>query len=333
MITSDNFDDLLGAFALDAVDADEAAAVEAFLAAHPERERDVERLRAAAAWYGASQTETPPPSLRASIMARLRPRSSTRASHPSPGVAAHDAAAQLLRDVTHRVDDATAHTGTVNGLDIHDLVAHLTAMESVVAEWSGHPTHPQLTGHDIEQRTAEAVSEFSATSLGDLLDEWERAAAVVRDAGTQVESLPWYGSLRSASEVLTFRAFETWTHAGDIAVALGAPRPALPGHAFATMADVSMALMPLCLSARGSTRPGASARIVLTGPGGGEHLIALAPGEEPAPDPSVTVEASMFDWCVRVADRCEASEMAVRIEGDAALGRELLAAASAFATL
>jgi uncharacterized protein (TIGR03083 family) len=333
MITPETFDELVGAFALDAIDADEAAAIEEFLAAYPERAREVERLRAAAAWYGASQTETPPPALREAIMRRAQARSSGNASGSVPAVDAHDAAAQLLRDVAHRVDDTAAHLVTVNGLDVHDLVAHLAAMESLVAEWAGQPTLPELTGQDFEDRTAEAVARFEGVPLAEVLDEWERAAGVVRAAGTRAEPLRWFGSSRPASDVLTFRAFETWTHAGDIAVALGAPRPSLPGHAFATMATAAMGLMQHCLAARGAARPGQSARLVLTGPGGGDFVIPLAPGEEPAAQPSVTIQASVFDWCVRVADRCEPGAMTVSFDGDEALGRELVAAASAFATL
>src|SRR5438270_10119457 len=37
-----------------------------------------------------------------------------------------------------------------------------------------------------------------------------------------------------------YRAFETWIHAGDIAVAIGRERPALPDAAFAVMAKASM---------------------------------------------------------------------------------------------
>ena len=169
--------------------------------------------------------------------------------------------------------------------------------------------------------------------LDDVLDEWERAVATVRAAGSRIEPLRWFGSPRPASQVLTYRAFETWTHAGDIAVALGRPRPSLPGSALATMAAESMALLPHCMGARGTARPGTSARLVLTGPGGGEFLVALAPGEEPCATPAVTLEATVFDWCLRVADRCDDAAMPLRFDGDEAIGRELVAAASAFATL
>src|SRR5207302_216332 len=162
----DAFDDLLGAYALDALDAAEAAAVEEFLAVHPEREGEIERLRAAAAWYGASETEAPPPRLRAAILRRLQPRVAV------PGLAAHEAATALR---------ATASRG---------------------------------------------------------------------------EPMHFFGSDRSASDLLCYRAFETWIHAGDIVVARGGDRPGLPPAAFGVMAEASMALLPGCMAVRHLTRPG-----------------------------------------------------------------------------
>ena len=54
-------DELLGAYALDGVDADEAVAVEEYLARAPHVAHEVARLRNAAAWIGATEALTPPP--------------------------------------------------------------------------------------------------------------------------------------------------------------------------------------------------------------------------------------------------------------------------------
>ena len=55
------FEDLVGAYALDACSDDEVAAVDAYVDAHPDACAEVEHLRAAAAWIGASGSLTPPP--------------------------------------------------------------------------------------------------------------------------------------------------------------------------------------------------------------------------------------------------------------------------------
>jgi uncharacterized protein (TIGR03083 family) len=328
MITPDTFDDLVGAYALDAVDGDEAAAIEEFLAAHPEREDEVERLRAAAAWYGASETEAPPLRLREAIFRRLSPRRPTL-----PGLVAHEAAAQLLREVVAAVEPADTTIVTENGLDVHDLVAHLVALESLVAEWAGEPTEPALTGQDIEGRSAEASAHFADASLGELQGRWDDAARAVRNAATRGEPMKFFGGDRRPSDLLAYRAFETWIHAGDIVVARGGDRPGLPADAFAVMAKASMALVPACLAVRQTARPGESARIVLSGPGGGDFLVPLAVGEEPAAAPSVSVRTNVFEWCMRVGERIAPDDVTVEYEGDVELGREIIAAACTFATL
>jgi uncharacterized protein (TIGR03083 family) len=325
----DEFDEILGAYALDAVDADEALAVEQYLRDHPEREHEVERLRAAAAWYGASETESPPAALREAIFRRLPARPVTVA-----GLIPHRAAGQLLHDVVGSLEAADETTVTINGLDVHDLVAHLVALESLVAEWAGWTTEPELSGQDIEGRTAEACAALAGASLAELQTEWDKAAAAVRAAASRGEPLPFFGELRSASDLLSYRAFETWIHAGDIEVARGGVRPPLPRDAFAVMATASMGLIPACMTIRDVARPGESARIVISGTDEPlDFLVPLSLGDEPAAEPSVVVRTNVFDWCVRIGDRIEPDAMAVELGGDVDLGRELLAAANSFATL
>jgi anti-sigma factor RsiW len=64
---------LLGAYALDACDADEAAAVESLLARRPDLAREAERLANAAAWIGAAEALEAPSSMRDSVLTRARP--------------------------------------------------------------------------------------------------------------------------------------------------------------------------------------------------------------------------------------------------------------------
>jgi len=52
-----------------------------------------------------------------------------------------------------------------------------------------------------------------------------------------------------------------------------------------------------------------------------------------APEPDVTVTADVVDWCRLVGDRIAPAELPHRVEGDEALGRDLVAAAPALATL
>jgi anti-sigma factor RsiW len=67
-------DDLLGAYALDAVEPSEAAAVEAYLERAPGAADEVARLRNAAAWIGATEALTPPPELHGTVLEAARAR-------------------------------------------------------------------------------------------------------------------------------------------------------------------------------------------------------------------------------------------------------------------
>jgi hypothetical protein len=79
-----------------------------------------------------------------------------------------------------------------------------------------------------------------------------------------------------------------------------------------------------------------TARLVLTGPGGGDWLVPMGAEGDPdaiALEPDVIVTADVVDWCRLVGDRVTPDALPVLIEGDDALGRDLLAAAPALATL
>ena len=47
----------------------------------------------------------------------------------------------------------------------------------------------------------------------------------------------------------------------------------------------------------------------------------------------MVVRASVVDWCRRFADRVEPAEVAMEIDGDETLARDLVGAANAFAGL
>ncbi|HWW45056.1 MAG TPA: anti-sigma factor, partial [Acidimicrobiia bacterium] len=65
----DRLAELLGAYALDACDPDETAAIEELLRRRPDLAAEAARLTAAAAWLGATEALEPPARLRDAVFA------------------------------------------------------------------------------------------------------------------------------------------------------------------------------------------------------------------------------------------------------------------------
>jgi uncharacterized protein (TIGR03083 family) len=329
VITRDEFEDLLGAFALDACDSDEMAAVERYMNAHPEVIAEVERLRTAAAGLAASDALAPPRDVRASVFERAR---ATRAPRRQSPLEVHTEVEEALVALLDEVPESALDLPTVNGLTVRELVAHLAAMESVLAMWMGVPTLPEVEDDRLEERTAAVIELTRDWTLADVIALWRRSMAAVRAAAPNHATSRWFGSTMPTDLVLLVRAFETWTHTDDIRRALGRALEAPSAAAMRTMAEGSMTMVPTALERTGLARHDRSARIVLTGPGGGEWNVAMAiDSEVRAPD--VTVTLPVVEWCRRFSERLSAEELDVSMRGDRELGVALVAAAPAFAFL
>ncbi len=335
-LTPEEFDDIVAAYALDAVEPEDAARVEAYLASRPDAIADVERLRAAAVWYGATKALVPPAGLRASVLDRARSAREPRSIVPpsvSPAVAAHIEACDYLRDALATVPPNELDRTTFNGLSIRELTAHLAGMESLVTDAVGNPRLSAIDEFENEARTERVLEATRDWTWEEIVAEWEAATSTTRAVASERDTLRWFANQVPAAVVETFRAFETWIHAGDIDVAMGRDRRALSDTAFGQMASLSSIVVPRCLHARGTARPGQTARLVLTGPGAGELLIPLAPGGDTTAEPVVTLRAPVLEWCMRIGDRITADDFPMTVEGDAAIAREIVEAASGLAML
>jgi hypothetical protein len=134
---------------------------------------------------------------------------------------------------------------------------------------------------------------------------------------------------------LVSRAFETWIHARDIGAAAGLRVPPPPADSLASMADLAARVLSLVPS-RTATAPTGRVRLTLTGPGGGSWLVHLGgpathdtavPAAHDTAVPAAEVTLDAVEFCLLVADRARPEPAGVRIDGDAALGIELLAVA------
>jgi uncharacterized protein (TIGR03083 family) len=327
-------DELLGAYALDAVDAHEAVAVEAYLERTPQAAQEVARLRKAAAWIGATEALTPPPELHHTVLDAARARRSAR-TDDDPFLA-------VYRDVTSRFDavlddvaDESLDERTFNGLTVRELVIHLASMESAVAQVIGRPTVPDVTELDIERRTAIFIERFRRRPLQDVREVWRAAVDVIRQwfvGESSDASVDVFGITVSRDSLLVTRAFETWTHTDDLRRVLGRDLEPPPPSTLHRMAYLSVTSMPAALEVAGRAHPGKTARIVLTGDGGGDWLIPFGFAEV-GETPDVVLTADVVDWCRCVSERLAPEALPREVDGDPALADDLAAASSAFATL
>ena len=329
VITRDEFEDLLGAFALDACDSDELVAVERYIAAHPEVIADVERLRAAAAGLAASDALAPPRDLRTSVFERARARRAPRTQTP---IEVHTEVEGTLVELLEEVPDSALDFPTLNGLTIRELVAHLAAMESVLAMWMGVPTVPEIEDERIEERTAAVVAMTRDWPFADVIALWRRSMAAVRAAAPGSTTSRWFSSVMPTDLVLLVRAFETWTHTDDIRRSLGRALDMPSASALRTMAEGSMTMVPSALHKSGLSRPGRSARIVLTGPGGGDWNVPMEVGAEVG-EPDVTLTLPIVHWCRLFSERLGPDELDLSVQGNRELGAAVVAAAPVYAFL
>jgi uncharacterized protein (TIGR03083 family) len=328
-LTDAEVEELLGAYALDACDPDEVAAVEAVLARRPDLAREAARLGGAATWIGATGALEPPSRLRGSVLARAHPR------EPEPVVDLYREQSRRFEDAVDLVrGDALDHI-TTNGLSARDLVVHVAAQESLLAQAVGRTPFPDVVETDIEARTEALVAYFSDRRLDDALDVWrasvEANCSWAREAGGGTAN--WRGLDLDRDDAIIVRAFETWIHTDDLrrVVGLGGLPPDAP-H-LSLMSDLAGRTLSMALLLVDRARPGKTARLVLTGDGGGEWLVAMDGSGSGSGDPDVTLSAEVVDWCMLVGDRVSPATIDYTVDGDRGLADDLLAAAPALATL
>jgi uncharacterized protein (TIGR03083 family) len=327
-------DEVLGAYALDAVDPEEAAAVEEYLERAPHAADEVARLRNAAAAIGATEALTPPPELLDSVLSAARLRRQAR-TDDDPFLAAYVNETARYDALLDTFPDDVFDVLTFNGLTVQELVIHLAAMESAVAAAIGRATAPDITEDDIERRTSAFIQRFRDRPLRDVRRLWRASVnAVVQwsevaPAGKRVRV---FGMPFPRESMLVARSFETWTHSDDIRRALGRALSPPPPEVLHPMADLSVMMIPASLEMAERAHRGKTARVVLTGDGGGDWLIPLG-FSEASQTPDVVLTTDVVAWCRCVSERLAPDALPRDVEGDPALADDLAAASSAFATL
>jgi uncharacterized protein (TIGR03083 family) len=320
--------------ALDAVEETERQAAENEVDA-----AQLNTLRNAASALADVTATTPPADLRDRILAVARARRAPGfpLTDPAPASPA-DAFLRTVEELHHLLVDLRADEWITPNLAVYgrtrDLIAHLVGVEENLLGLLGHgtPPDPDIWGDHVAA-TASLVAGLRDTPTAMLVDRWvhaaRRLAAVASelppDTPMAVNDVP-----TTVRGMFVLRTFEVWTHHEDVCRATGRPRPVLDGPRLRLMSSDLMNALPVALAVTGSAQPGRTARIVLTGLGGGsferpmgmDHVVGM---------PDVMITADVVDFCRLAARRIAPRDLDASIEGDATLADLVLVAASAFA--
>jgi uncharacterized protein (TIGR03083 family) len=330
--------ELLGAWALDACSVQEAATVEDHLAGCPACTAEADRLGRAVTGLATTVAVAPPARLRGAVMAAAVARRPAAGEETSTAYAAW---VERFDTLLESLTPAQWRERVVHDWTVQDLVAHLTATGELLVDQLGSaedetPEDPaDLDGTLPARRTAAAIGEHRGQPPGRTRAAWRaQADRLLRDAGEpgtldrQVlladPRLPRQ-PLRTA---LVQRLFETWIHTDDIQRVLGG-RPAPPDERHvALIVAFGVRLLPAALRLAGADRSGRSARLVLTGPAGGDWTISPSVQRAPARPPDATVTMEAVEFCYLLGNRRDPGSVPHRVEGDPAAAATLLRAAT-----
>lgn len=328
--------ELLGAWALDACEPDEAVDVEHHLATCAECADEAARLRRVAGWLGADVAEAPPRSLRDSVLGLATGRRAPRAMLATPG--------GLLCEQLDRLDALVAsfdaadwQAVTATGWTTQDFVAHLLAGESLINRRLGMLGDDPVGGEDDwDLRSLTVVDEHRGLPPAATVAAWRAQADLLRrfvaTAGPDepARTIPWFDAEVAVDEVLTIHGFEVWIHADDLRRAVGLHPLPPPAPHLRLMSELAVNLVELAMRSTGA-HVGRTARVVLTGDGGGDWTFALDGGRVGPPDTVVTADVVAF--CTLVGGRLAPAALACHVDGDAELAAVLVDTAAGFAFL
>jgi uncharacterized protein (TIGR03083 family) len=335
-LTRDELDELLGAWALDALDDDDRVAVEAALARHPDLAETARGLREGVAGLAAPAAGVDGLAgvLAAATAARAPGVDARLTEGPTTRVEAYADQVAALSRVLDRVphdawdDDVAAYPWSVR-----DLVAHLIAVEAYMASFLGFEPFEVSTELELDHTamTEATIERCRSLPVDEVVAEWRRLAdrSVERLRSMDDEALeapmPLHGLPFGITAGVVARAFELWTHADDIRAAIGEPLDEPAPAVLHCMASASVGSLSLAVLGLDEVPGPATAHVVLTGRGGGTWDVVL-PGASADGEPDLTLIADVVDYCRVVSRRLDVDAIEMVTEGDAALAKTLLRA-------
>ncbi|MEV4511036.1 maleylpyruvate isomerase family mycothiol-dependent enzyme [Dactylosporangium sp. NPDC049525] len=208
---------------------------------------------------------------------------------------------------------------------VRALVTHLRANDTMVTAATGAGNGivrrggPDESTADVRRRWRSQADELVRTVAAAEAPALDRPAPLAGRVPAQ----------RPLREALTQRAFETWIHADDVRTLLALPPEPPPPRQLRDIADFALRLLPGAMDAAGRGRPHQVIRLTLTGPGGGERLVALS-AATPTTGSTVVGEVALAAelFCRLVAGRATHDMAGVAVGGDAAAAADFLGVAA-----
>ncbi|HRW39798.1 MAG TPA: maleylpyruvate isomerase family mycothiol-dependent enzyme [Aquihabitans sp.] len=266
-----------------------------------------------------------------------------------PTIVDHDATVELLRstwgaiaELCEPLDDAAWATPTcLPGWTVKDQLSHLVGTEEMLlgrdaptADVS-HLTHlrndiAKMNEVRVESRRsatgAEVLAAFRAATA-------ERLAALDAMDQAAFDAPSWTpaGPDETYGRFMRIRAYDSFQHEHDIREAVGAPDRLDPA-ALASALDETATALGYIVGRRAGLPEGQRVRIDLTGPVTATYLVEVTdrarPVDELSGPPTVDVTLPSLTWLRLTGGRADGATLVgsdVTIEGDAELGRQLVA--------
>jgi uncharacterized protein (TIGR03083 family) len=334
-------EELLGAYALDALEPDERADVEAFLAHEPDLALEAAHLQTAAVLLAADHSVTPAVALRGNTLASAI---SARANgwHIDNPDGASISAADLHR---RQWDDLAALLVTLSendwraatsfGCPVSDLMAHLSAsLEHMAHRYlsASDFVSPAGTDDDHWAMTRPTIERLLAEPRQAIVDALAGVNDRIVDALTAREAeLGDVSDVSSAAAQVRAKVFEMWMHTDDVRRATGRalldPDPAR----LAALCQLAADATPVGMTVTGGAASGKTLRLVLTGPGGGTFVRPMAHRESSSGAGDLLIVAAAVDFCRLAGKLLDPSDFVFQAEGDVELVDAVVTGARAFA--
>ena len=200
-------------------------------------------------------------------------------------------------------------------LGLEDPIEGVPLAEHVPFTQQWIDTHRNAPPHDTK---AAFIGSF--TSLADAASRLTNA-----DLATATQ---YYGFAIPRGTALVAASFELWAHVDDIRRAVGHQPHPLSAEELSIMCRLAAGVLPFTLGYVGTPHPDRTARLVLTGTGGGTFVVSTGGELPPTGGEDALIVTDALDFC-RIAGRhLDVDEVALEVEGDEAFARDLLAECS-----